>query len=73
MGWPRDHTRYRLDGSEFSDARRYAFCGNGMAAPVMRWLGERLTGHRLNGGDMAIKLDREARFIDKSTWGPARG
>ena len=46
MGWPPDHTRYRLDGTEFSDTRRYAFCGNGMAAPVMRWIGERLVAHR---------------------------
>jgi len=42
MGYPDDHTRYRLDGSELSDTRRYAMLGNGMAAPVMRWLGERL-------------------------------
>lgn len=42
MGWPKGHTRYRLDGSEFSDTRRQEMIGNGMVAPVMRWIGKRL-------------------------------
>lgn len=42
MGWPRGHTRYRLDGSEFSDTQRQRFIGNGVCAPVARWIGERL-------------------------------
>lgn len=42
MGWPDDWTRYRADGSEIADGPRYRMIGNGVVAPVARWIGERL-------------------------------
>lgn len=36
------HTRFRADGAEIADARRYAMCGNGVVAPVAEWIGARL-------------------------------
>jgi len=42
MGWPDDHTRYRADGREQTDAQRYRQCGNGVVAPVAEWLGRQL-------------------------------
>ena len=42
MGWPDHHTRWRADGTELSDSKRYKMCGNGIAAPVAQWLAERL-------------------------------
>lgn len=42
MGWPDDHTRWRADGSEVIATTRCRMTGNGVAAPVARWLGERL-------------------------------
>lgn len=46
MGWPDDHTRYRLgpDGTvvEQADSNRYRQCGNGMAAPVVAWIAHRI-------------------------------
>lgn len=45
MGWPDDHTRYRLgpDGPvEQADSHRYKQCGNGMAAPVVEWIARRI-------------------------------
>jgi len=52
QGWTDDHTRYRLDGKELSDTQRYAMIGNGVAAPVARWIGHRL---------VAVNMLREAR------------
>jgi len=42
MGWADDHTRYRADGSELVDGHRYRMCGNGVASPVARWIGEQI-------------------------------
>lgn len=42
MGWPDHHTRYRLDGSEFSRGTRIRLTGNGVVTPVARWIGDRL-------------------------------
>lgn len=42
MGWADDHTRYAADGSEIADTHRYKMCGNGVASPVARWIGEHL-------------------------------
>lgn len=47
MGYPDDWTRWGDYGdgkgiTEVSDTQRYKMCGNGMAAPVMRWLGHRI-------------------------------
>lgn len=46
MGWPDDWTRYgaKPDGTiyEVADGPRYEMCGNGWAAPVAEWIGERV-------------------------------
>jgi len=38
MGWNDDHTRYTDTGKEQADSNRYKQCGNGVAAPVARWI-----------------------------------
>ena len=38
MGWPDDHTRWRVDGKEQADSHRYRQCGNGVATPVAQWI-----------------------------------
>lgn len=43
MGWADDHTRFRADGTETRSAQRLKMCGNGVASPVARWIGERIT------------------------------
>jgi DNA (cytosine-5)-methyltransferase 1 len=40
MGWPDDHTRYAADGTEIADSSRYRMCGNGVAAPVAKYVAE---------------------------------
>lgn len=42
QGWPDDHTRWRADGSEVKDSARYRMIGNGVVAPVTRWIGKHL-------------------------------
>lgn len=42
MGWSDDHTRWKEDGTEQADSHRYKQCGNGVAAPVARWIGEQI-------------------------------
>ena len=42
MGWPDDHTRWTADEKEQADTNRYKQCGNGVASPVARWVGEQL-------------------------------
>lgn len=42
MGWPDNHTLHRADGKTNSDSARYKMCGNGVATPVARWIGEQL-------------------------------
>ena len=41
MGWPDDHTAISTNGP-VSDTNRYKMCGNGVASPVARWIGEHL-------------------------------
>lgn len=43
MGWPDDHTLYRADGTTNSDTNRYKMCGNGVVAPVSRWIAKRIS------------------------------
>ena len=38
MGWGDDHTRYAADGKEIADSHRYRMCGNGVAAPVAKYI-----------------------------------
>lgn len=45
QGFPDNHTRIPWKGKpaeECPDSLRYKACGNSMAVPVMRWLGERI-------------------------------
>ncbi len=45
QGFPGNHTRIPWKGKpaeECPDSLRYKACGNSMAVPVMRWLGERI-------------------------------
>jgi DNA (cytosine-5)-methyltransferase 1 len=51
MGWNDDHTRFRADGKETASSQRYKMCGNGVAAPVATWIGERVIE--------AIRTDKE--------------
>jgi site-specific DNA-cytosine methylase len=43
QGWPDDHTLYRADGKTNPDSTRYKMTGNGVAAPVAKWIAEQLT------------------------------
>jgi site-specific DNA-cytosine methylase len=42
MGWPDDHTRYKVDGTEQADTHRYKQCGNGVASPVAQWIAKHI-------------------------------
>jgi DNA (cytosine-5)-methyltransferase 1 len=42
QGWPDDWTRWDAEGREVSDSARYRMIGNGVSAPVARWIGERI-------------------------------
>jgi DNA (cytosine-5)-methyltransferase 1 len=43
MGWPDNWTKFGVDGKEISDSQRYKMCGNGVVAPITRWIGQRLS------------------------------
>ena len=42
QGWPDNHTLFRADGKANSDTTRHRMCGNGVAAPVARWIAEQI-------------------------------
>lgn len=42
MGWPDCHTLHRADGKTNSDRTRFKMCGNGVVAPVAKWIAEQL-------------------------------
>lgn len=42
QGWPDNHTLHRADGTPQPDARRYHQIGNGITAPVAKWICERI-------------------------------
>jgi site-specific DNA-cytosine methylase len=42
MGWPDNHTLHRADGKTNADSTRYKMCGNGIVAPVSRWIAKHL-------------------------------
>jgi DNA (cytosine-5)-methyltransferase 1 len=42
QGFPDGHTAIPYRGKPASDGPRYKACGNSMAVPVMRWIGERI-------------------------------
>jgi DNA (cytosine-5)-methyltransferase 1 len=41
MGWPDNHTSQGVNG-KVSDTQRYRMCGNGVASPVAKWVGEQI-------------------------------
>ena len=49
QGWPDDFTRYRDDGTAIADGPRYRMIGNGVVAPLARWLAERLAAAQKEG------------------------
>jgi DNA (cytosine-5)-methyltransferase 1 len=40
MGWPENHTQYGAGDERIADTQRYKMCGNGVASPVAKWVGE---------------------------------
>lgn len=50
MGWPDDHTQWAADGKQIADTVRYRMCGNGVVAPVARWIAERINDAYQAGG-----------------------
>lgn len=42
QGWPDNWTAYTTDGTEIADSHRYRMVGNGISAPVARWLAEQI-------------------------------
>jgi DNA (cytosine-5)-methyltransferase 1 len=42
QGFPDGHTAIPYRGKPAADGPRYKACGNSMAVPVMRWIGERI-------------------------------
>lgn len=42
MGWPDNHTLNRADGKRTPSTQRYKMCGNGVASPVAKWVGEQI-------------------------------
>jgi len=40
MGWPDNHTKYGANSVEIPDSVRYKMCGNGVVAPVARYVAE---------------------------------
>lgn len=42
MGWPDNHTLYRIDGKTNTQSTRYKMCGNGVATPVAQWVAEQV-------------------------------
>lgn len=43
QGWPDNHTAYRADGSMLTDSVRYRMVGNGVSAPVARWVCQQIS------------------------------
>jgi len=41
MGWPDGHTKWTADGTIQADTHRYKQCGNGVVAPVAKWIGKK--------------------------------
>ena len=42
MGFPDDHTKYDDAGKVIADTNRYKMCGNAVASPVAKWVGEKI-------------------------------
>lgn len=67
QGFPDDWTRVPYKGrpaEECPDGPRYKACGNSMAVPVMRWIGERIA--RVDAGENLYEVEKEAWLWDRS-------
>ena len=53
MGWPDDHTRWRADGKENAENKRFHMIGNGVVAPVAEWIARHILAAQIQ-----IDLDR---------------
>jgi DNA (cytosine-5)-methyltransferase 1 len=42
MGFPDEHTKYYANGKVVADTNRYKMCGNAVASPVAKWIGEKI-------------------------------
>jgi DNA (cytosine-5)-methyltransferase 1 len=42
QGWPVDHTRWKVNGTEMADSNRYKMIGNGVATPVAKWIAQHI-------------------------------
>jgi len=42
MGFPDNHTKYGDDDKIIADTNRYKMCGNAVASPVAKWIGEKI-------------------------------
>lgn len=51
QGFPNNHTNIMYRGRPAADSHRYKACGNSMAVPVMRWIGERIERYSTQGGE----------------------
>jgi len=67
QGFPDDWTRVPYKGKpaeECPDGPRYKACGNSMAVPVMRWIGERMA--RVDAGENLYEVEKEAWLWGRS-------
>jgi len=42
MGFPDGHTEFAASGKKIADTNRYKMCGNAVATPVAKWIGEKI-------------------------------
>ena len=42
MGFPDNHTGHADNGKKIADTNRYKMCGNAVASPVAKWIGEKI-------------------------------
>jgi DNA (cytosine-5)-methyltransferase 1 len=42
MGFPDNHTSHADNGKKIADTNRYKMCGNAVASPVAKWIGEKI-------------------------------
>ena len=42
MGFPDGHTEFAVSGKKIADTNRYKMCGNAVATPVAKWIGEKI-------------------------------
>lgn len=45
QGWADGHTEFDADGKALPDSTRYRMVGNGVASPVVEWIGRRIADY----------------------------